>query len=248
MLTDEYIAGFFDGEGSVSINAGGRCSVTITQKNPAVLYLIQSKFGGNVHCKERRYFECFHWRISKKEEIIRFLKIMLKICVCKKQEIELGLEAVRLVRDDNRGCCPLTPDEYAQRLSIRARMQALRPKKTFCNLSAQEYLYRQKIKEEANWLCNKCGKDLKETRVRDQIVSEDKLWCRACAANRTNTKALKPLTKEQIEEALNTYNHLDTVCKVLNIGRSALFKKRKEYGLPPRIMLRGKKRGTYIDS
>lgn len=248
MLTDEYIAGFFDGEGSVSINIGGRCNVAITQKNPSVLYLIQSKFGGNVHLKEHKYLGCYHWRLSKKEEVIRFLEAMLNICVCKKQEVELGLEAARLTRSENNGCNPLTSSEYAQRLSIRARLQALRPKKTFCNLSAQEYLYRQKIKEEANWLCNKCGNDLKETRVRDQIVSDDKLWCRACAANRTNTKPLKPLTKEQIEEALNTYNHLDTVCKVLNIGRSSLLKKRKEFGLPPRIMLRGKKRGTYIES
>jgi hypothetical protein len=246
MLTDEYIAGFFDGEGSISINAGGRCSVTITQKNPSILYLIRSKFGGNVHYKGMKYFECYHWRISSKEEIIRFLETMLKICVCKKQEIELGLEAARLVRTDNKGCCPLTADEYAQRLSIRARMQELRPKKNFCNLSAQEYLYRQKIKEDANWLCNKCGKDLKETRVRDQIVSEGKLWCRGCAANRTNHKPLKPISKEQIEKALKTYNTLPEVCEALKIGRSALFKKRKEYGLPPRIALRGKKRGTYI--
>jgi len=248
MLTDEYIAGFFDGEGSVSISTGGRCSVAITQKNPAVLYLIQSKFGGNVYQKTSTFNECFHWRITGKEEVIRFLEAMLPICVCKKNEIGLGLEAARLVHVDNRGCCPLTSAEHAQRMSIRARMQALRPKKTFCNISAQELLYRQKIKEDAVWLCNKCGKDLKETRVRDQIVSDDKLWCRACAANRTNTKPLKPLTKEQIEEALKTYNHLDTVCKVLNIGRSSLLKKRKEYGLPPRIMLRGKKRGTYIES
>jgi hypothetical protein len=246
MLTDEYIAGFFDGEGSISINAGGRSSVAITQKNPSVLYLIQSRFGGNVYQKTKKFNECFHWRISGKEEVIRFLEKMLPICVCKKQEIELGLEAAKLVRTNNNGCCPLTSEEHAQRLSIRARMQELRPKKNFCNLSAQEFLYRQKIKEDANWLCNKCGKDLQDTRVRDQVVSEDKLWCRACAANRTNHKPLKPISKEQIVEALETYNNLEEVCKFLDIGRSALFKKRKEYGLPPRIALRGKKRGTYI--
>jgi len=247
MLTDEYIAGFFDGEGCVMINAGGRCTVTITQKNPAVLYLIQQKFGGNVHKKHMKFSECYHWRLSSKNEILPFLERMKDLCFCKKQEIELGLEATHLVRENNDGCNPLSSGEYAQRLSIRARMQALRPKKTFCSLSSQEYLYRQKVKEDANWLCNKCGMDLKDIRIRDQIVSEEKLWCRACAANRTNHKPLKPITKERIEEVLNTYNSLDEACKVLNIGRSALFKKRKEFGLPQRIALRGKKRGTYID-
>ena len=37
----KYLAGFFDGEGCVSINTTGRCMISITQKNPEVLYLIQ---------------------------------------------------------------------------------------------------------------------------------------------------------------------------------------------------------------
>lgn len=240
MLTDEYIAGFFDGEGCVSINTGGRCTVSITQKNPAVLYLIQAKYGGNVRFKDNRTFNCYNLIITNKRDILKFLKAMLPLCVVKKQEVEIGIEAAERINSDNPGCTPLTVEERAYRMSLRAKMQALKPKKTFCNLSSQEALYRQKVKEDANWLCNKCGKDLKETRIRDQVVSQDKLWCRACAANRYRRK-LKPITKERLEEVLNTVNTLEEACNVLDIGRSALFQKRKEYGLPNRIMLRGKK-------
>lgn len=246
MLTDEYIAGFFDGEGCVSIGTRGQCQVSITQKNPEVLYMIQEIHGGAVGCKERKFNNCYAWRQVSKEGVGKFLESILPHSVVKRKEIELGLEAVSRLRSGNNGCNPLTSQEMAVRESIRERMQLLRPKKTFCHMQSEEYRYRQSIKEKANWQCNLCGKNLKETRVRDQIVSQEKLWCRGCAASRTNKRPLKPISKERIEEVLGMCNSLDEACAILDIGRSALFQKRKEYGLPARISMRGKKRGTYI--
>jgi len=245
MLSNEYVAGFFDGEGCVSINTTGRCTISITQKNPEVLYLIQKQYGGNVHCKWKKHFECSHWLTNGKQDVIRFLNLIKPYVVVKKKEIDLGLQAAALVRDGNIGCNPLSIEERETRMLIRQQMQELRPKKTFQNLSSQEYLYRENIKKLSDFKCNACGKDLKDTRIRDQIVSQDKLWCRGCAASRTNKKPLKPISKDRIEEVLSICNSLDEACKILDIGRSALFKKRKEYGLPPRIMMRGKRHGTY---
>ena len=247
MLTDEYIAGLFDGEGSVSIMARGGCQISISQKNPEVLYMVQEKHGGMVGSKSQRVYSCYHWRQTGKSGIARFLIAILPFSVVKKKEIELGLEAVQRIQPIC-GCHPLDAEEIAIRQSIRARMQALRPKKTFQNMQSEECRIRQSIKEGADWLCNLCGKDLKEVRIRDQVVSQGKLWCRRCAASRTNHRPLKPISKERIEEVLSRCNSLDEACAILDIGRSALFKKRKEYGLPPRIMLRGKKRGTYVST
>jgi hypothetical protein len=61
MLSDEYIAGFFDGEGSVSITATLSPHVAIAQKRPEVLSLIRHKYGFGEISKKTRVAEIYIW-------------------------------------------------------------------------------------------------------------------------------------------------------------------------------------------
>jgi len=75
MLTERdlsYIAGFFDGEGSVFLS-GAACRIAISQKDPEVLLWIQSTFGGRmyhtVHNNPRLI-------LTKNEEVVRFAEVI----------------------------------------------------------------------------------------------------------------------------------------------------------------------------
>lgn len=108
-----YVAGFFDGEGSVTIarvRTGGysdyhKIVVAIGQraKYGAILNRIQESFGGTVaigsqkHRLADRWAEHAHWQLQRKSEIERFLMALQPYCVVKAKQIELGLEFVRFV-------------------------------------------------------------------------------------------------------------------------------------------------------
>ena len=51
MLTIEYVAGFFDGEGCVSYNGRNYLSVQIAGNCYEVINLIQEQFGGSIHTR-----------------------------------------------------------------------------------------------------------------------------------------------------------------------------------------------------
>ena len=232
MVSDEYIAGFFDGEGSVSIDVNARCSVSISQNKKEVLQLIQFRYGGNIHSKNRKTNTCSALRITKSSDVLKFLKRVLPYSIVKKEEIEIGIKVAETVHDFHSGCVPLTSEERSVRESLRAEMQNLRPKKNFVNLQSLEYRYRQDVKEQAGYKCNACQKDLTSVRIRDQIISQDKLWCRNCFVRTYNTKEYIPLTREQIQEAFDSSNNLEEACKKLKIGRASLYQKRKKLGMP----------------
>jgi hypothetical protein len=218
MLSSEYLAGFFDGEGFVSINSGGRVQIGITQKNPEILCEIKNIFGGNIYLESRKPGVCSHWKITDKVGIKNFLSLILPFSVVKKKEIELGLRAVDLVREDNLGCNPLDSDNWSKRLDIREEMQRLRPKKTLRNLQSDEAIYRAEIKRKYEFKCTMCGTYLKNLSPIYQIIRDDKLICRKCNAL-MNIKEIKPLTREQIEDALSKTGNLPDACKILGVNR-----------------------------
>jgi DNA-directed RNA polymerase subunit RPC12/RpoP len=238
MPSNEYFAGFFDGEGFVSITNGGRVQVGVTQKHPDILYELKNVFGGNVFVHDRKFNNCHHWKVTDKRGIKNFLNSVYPFSVVKKKEIELGLKAVELIRENNLGCNPLHSDDWIKRLAIRQEMQDLRPKKMFRNLMSEESRYRDEIKTKYQYRCSKCDAYLKNVSPVYQIIRDDKLICRGCNA-RMNIKEIKPLTKSQIEDVLKRSLSLNEACKELGLNRSSLYKKRKRFGLPLRIGFRG---------
>ncbi len=59
MPSNEYWAGFFDGEGAVSITNGLRVSVALAQKNSFVLELAKRQFGGEVYRKDKKKWRAY---------------------------------------------------------------------------------------------------------------------------------------------------------------------------------------------
>src|SRR5208337_3558587 len=49
-----YAAGFYDGEGSCSINNYGKTRIRAAQKNPEVLYWLRDWFGGSIDLRHRK--------------------------------------------------------------------------------------------------------------------------------------------------------------------------------------------------
>lgn len=238
MPSHEYWAGFFDGEGSVSITNGGRVQVVASQKYPEVLNLMKLDFGGHVYHQGQKYSFGYNWKVCDKKRITNFLNAVLPYSIVKKKEIELGLRAVDLIRSNNLGCNPLHSDDWIKRLGIREEMQALRPKKNFKNLISEESRYRAEIKKQFDFKCSQCGADLKNVSPVYQIIRNNKLICRKCNAL-MNIREIKPLTKEQIQEAISSSKNLNEACSKLGIVRSALYQKRMRLGLPDRIKFRG---------
>ncbi|OHB71637.1 MAG: hypothetical protein A2W23_05045 [Planctomycetes bacterium RBG_16_43_13] len=231
MPSNEYWAGFFDGEGSVSIHNGLRMNVAIAQKKTFVLELAKKQFGGSIYSKNSKITNpCSHWKITKKSLIVNFLEAIYPYSIVKKTEIEIGLRAVKLIRDVNVGCNPLTQPELIEREKLRMELQDYRPAKNFRNLQSEEAIYRNSIKEKYAYRCSECDCDLKDKSPFFSIVSDDRLFCRKCSKNR-NARELKVLSKEQIVDATQKTKNLDDAAKILGISRQGLLRKRRKYGL-----------------
>jgi DNA-directed RNA polymerase subunit RPC12/RpoP len=88
--------------------------------------------------------------------------------------------------------------------------------------------------------CSDCGKESNEFDIIAHHVSGNNqdhenqvLLCRACHCRVHHSVEKKPLTREQIEEAIATSRNLFEACKRLGINRASLYAKRKKLGLLP---------------
>lgn len=105
-----YIAGFFDGEGHITVQKGfnkvmpnGKTynrtpalRIAITQVQKGILEWIQEKFGGKVYTWKRESSPLSKhpqsmWCLIRKEEMKDFLKAMKPYLKMKRQQMELGL-------------------------------------------------------------------------------------------------------------------------------------------------------------
>ncbi len=100
-ITPQWLAGFFDGEGHVSImkdSKSGNLSIQlgITQNDEYLLALIMLKYrAGNIYShyngnKNGRMIDCFVYRINGKE-IKQLLEDILPYSVVKRERIEVAL-------------------------------------------------------------------------------------------------------------------------------------------------------------
>ena len=91
-----YIAGFFDGEGSVGIYRNGRMfavSVTFVQKNPAILLWIQEIFGGVLVATkpEHSLYSTemgFQLRYTSKDHVTVILRTLRPYIRVKKEQVD----------------------------------------------------------------------------------------------------------------------------------------------------------------
>jgi hypothetical protein len=101
-----WIAGFFDGEGSVMLSktdAGMACKVSVSQKRPAVLQWLHSVFGGSMRHFARKTLrgldsEAGEWALHGHTGPKVFLKIIRPYTRVKSEEIDVALS---LLSNDN---------------------------------------------------------------------------------------------------------------------------------------------------
>lgn len=134
----EYLAGFFDGEGSVSIlrNEAGTTKrqryltphhflqVTAVQIDPRPLWLLQAKFGGKTLYITRRQKGArpiYNWHISG-DAAAECLKALLPYLVVKKVDAEIGIAFRKFaVRTKTHGVSP-SDAVIAERETYRAKL------------------------------------------------------------------------------------------------------------------------------
>ena len=102
MLSNEYIAGFFDGEGCIVLTKNGQCKVIVVQKTIEILRLIQVQFGGSIYKRKATKIggESCALQFSKKETMLRFLEAIRPHCVVKRDKVEIAIPFIRLTQSN----------------------------------------------------------------------------------------------------------------------------------------------------
>jgi len=96
-----YTAGFFDGEGSVSINKRYCLSVKISQVDPNPLLWLVDHWGGSIQKRKRRSLRSqpsYGWRLSG-HFAAEFLKSIYPFLIRKDVEAEIGIRLQRIKED-----------------------------------------------------------------------------------------------------------------------------------------------------
>jgi hypothetical protein len=94
---DAYLAGFFDGEGSISIIRrkphGHVLHVDVGQIDRRPLELLRSRFGGSIQLQRRHSFgrrDLWYWKTGS-QNAVPFLEAMLPYLIVKREQAELAL-------------------------------------------------------------------------------------------------------------------------------------------------------------
>ena len=102
-MTDDYIAGFFDGEGSIIKigTKGNRYMVSISQTHGGVLKQINKHIDSKgllYHSKKRREYWKRAWvlHIKKQKDVLDFLESIVEKLVVKKQLAQMAIETIKL--------------------------------------------------------------------------------------------------------------------------------------------------------
>ena len=92
MLSDEYAAGFFDGEGCIHIAMGrsgiAQIRLEVSQKVTYMLELFQEKYGGKL--------SGVHLRFDRRDEVRNLLLALLPHLILRRREAEIALQYVSL--------------------------------------------------------------------------------------------------------------------------------------------------------
>ena len=134
-----YVAGFFDGEGSViivkrkprnkeRISYSYSILATISQRDGAIMDWLVGNFGGTVVYKDKKDYLCYDWRITHKKAEI-FLKEILQFTKYKKPQIEVALRLQnrlkKTIKRKDGTCDVLSDNELKIREKLRNKCKEL---------------------------------------------------------------------------------------------------------------------------
>lgn len=231
-ISNEYWAGLFDGEGSVSISNILRPSAHVSQKRTEVLFLLKSVFGGEVYSKGKG-LRCSNWGVCKCEDVERFLNSIYPYLIIKEKEVKIILNLLPLIKRENKGCHPLTQEEKSVRLEARRTLQRERPNANFQDRPSARMVYREKIKTKCDNKCVDCKMDLTGNDFYAVIHNDNNLYCRRCHAKlwAKTRPPLKPFSKQEIEKVIGNSKSIKEAAKILGMSRCTLYHKRKLFGM-----------------
>ena len=158
VVTPQWLAGFFDGEGTVDIRIakthGGKymrfeLRVQVAQRDRAPLRLIQDQYGGSIQGSH-----CGMW-VATGATALTFLRAIAPYSVCKADQIAVGIrfqerlvgQADRMAASRKRGFWKLPQEEMDARLALHREIRAirdaagLRPKARNYSLQAEAAVY-----------------------------------------------------------------------------------------------------------
>lgn len=128
-ITPQWFAGFFDGEGCVSIHENGdglpRISVSVGQSEPVALTLISIRFGSSRDLVEKyskkfnRKFYMLQWSGKTALPILECIKDHV---VIKRRQVELGIEMIKLISDAGYSC---STEVKEKRYELMSQMKSL---------------------------------------------------------------------------------------------------------------------------
>lgn len=113
MLSLPYIAGFFDGEGCVSLCyckrrkrksmeghvMGFKLIAGISNTDPTVLLMLQSMYGGDLNISNPRaavphHKRVYAWKVTARDSIKTFLTSIAPLCIVKRNQVLIALKYV----------------------------------------------------------------------------------------------------------------------------------------------------------
>lgn len=151
MLSPEYVAGFFDGEGCVNITVRGEfrqvcLRVMVANTEPTILAALCAQFGGCLNKPQRhnkRWKQSRQWSITG-HGAIRFLSVIRPYSRIKSAQIDLAFEFFRFMSlPKNERCHSVktptllapwhtttrrTPDTIAREMEFKSKMHGLNRK------------------------------------------------------------------------------------------------------------------------
>lgn len=123
-LSLQWLAGFFDGEGCVSVsiessNGNTHLVVVLPQKNPAPLVVISLKFPAKLKCHSKDKTHFIRWFGKDALPILEFIKDYVFV---KKREVELGIEFISLIGQKK---VMVSDENHKRRCEIMAELKKL---------------------------------------------------------------------------------------------------------------------------
>lgn len=91
-----YAAGFFDGEGSVSLNNSAVLQVSVAQNDERPLQWLLLRWGGSLVYGNGASGESINWRLSKANDVKRFLNDIYPYLKVKSETVTVVLAAIDL--------------------------------------------------------------------------------------------------------------------------------------------------------
>jgi LAGLIDADG DNA endonuclease family protein len=116
MLSPQYVAGLFDGEGMVSLCLCNRRPwksdpskrtfqlkfvVGISNTHKPIIELLKRQFNGDISCSNRnsRHKAVWAWKVTGRDTQLKFLTYIRNFVIIKSRQVDLGIQYAKTIGD-----------------------------------------------------------------------------------------------------------------------------------------------------